>query len=337
MGARHGLEGKAINTTLSAMIFGDGFISCFLCKNSMNATKEVYALRKLREFPPPSLPPIVSDTFRRNIVALGRKSYLLTLHFEGNIASAILKGGKRACQDMGFVANAQGYSLIGVFDGLGKFGGKAARISLEACLAALCNDPADTLISVITKANKAVLEALQKENDGTSGAAAVIARIKPEGFAAIGWLGDCRAYVARKDGKCELITVDHGKFNRENLVLPFCPDGLDRLSKKQIQNYLSQRELLESFIGKMEIPPSNIFCQLESGDSLVLCSDGIGDVMTKREIGNAVKGKKPDEAAQALVGIARSRGLHQEYENKFGERIFGKQGDDITAIVYRQP
>ncbi len=49
---------------------------------------------------------------------------------------------------------------------------------------------------------------------------------------------------------------------------------------------------------------------LEQGDALVLCSDGLHDLMEDWELGGFVAGNIPGAAASALVELARERGGH---------------------------
>jgi hypothetical protein len=49
---------------------------------------------------------------------------------------------------------------------------------------------------------------------------------------------------------------------------------------------------------------------LEPDDAIILCSDGLHDLMEDWELGGLVAGKTPAEAARALVEVARDRGGH---------------------------
>lgn len=339
MGAQERLEGKGIKTTLFPAQKGDGFISCFLCKNSMSMLKKggkagKQAKQSIDEFSPR----IMESAFQKSIVELsGRQQKLSASYFDGKAASAISKGDHKDCADMGFVAQSNGYSLLGLFDGLGKSGARMARLCVGASLDALSSDHMASFREIIGAAHKKIISLPEFSLGGKPGAAAVLARIKPDGFATVCWIGDCRAYSVSKAGAAQLLTADFGAANRENLVLKFAPDGLDHLAESQKFSYLSQRNLLTSYIGLMGEAPKVAHIPLAPGDCLVLCSDGIGDVMTKRDISDSVFGKTPLDAARALVDLAASRAEHREYENAHGEIVFGKVGDDISAIVFKMP
>jgi serine/threonine protein phosphatase PrpC len=60
---------------------------------------------------------------------------------------------------------------------------------------------------------------------------------------------------------------------------------------------------------------------LEDGDALVLCSDGLSDLVGEAEIGRALRHKKIERTVQELIELARSRGGH----------------DNITIVALRIP
>ncbi|MGB7539546.1 MAG: protein phosphatase 2C domain-containing protein [Anaerolineales bacterium] len=60
---------------------------------------------------------------------------------------------------------------------------------------------------------------------------------------------------------------------------------------------------------------------LEDGDALVLCSDGLSDLVREEEIGRALRHGKLERAVHELIELARSRGGH----------------DNITIVALRLP
>jgi protein phosphatase len=60
---------------------------------------------------------------------------------------------------------------------------------------------------------------------------------------------------------------------------------------------------------------------LEPGDSVLVCSDGLSDLVENEEIGAVVKENEPQAAVEKLIALARERGGH----------------DNITVIVLRVP
>jgi len=61
--------------------------------------------------------------------------------------------------------------------------------------------------------------------------------------------------------------------------------------------------------------------RLEPGDSVLLCSDGLGDLAEEAEILNALTASEPQAAVEALIALARQRG----------------GPDNITVVVMQVP
>jgi protein phosphatase len=61
--------------------------------------------------------------------------------------------------------------------------------------------------------------------------------------------------------------------------------------------------------------------RLRTGDQILLCSDGLTDLVSQSEIRDSLAGLAPDQAADRLVELARSRGGH----------------DNITVVILTVP
>jgi protein phosphatase len=60
---------------------------------------------------------------------------------------------------------------------------------------------------------------------------------------------------------------------------------------------------------------------LEDGDAVVLCSDGLSDLVKEGDIGNALRHRRLERTVQELIDLARKRGGH----------------DNITVVAMRFP
>jgi serine/threonine protein phosphatase PrpC len=60
---------------------------------------------------------------------------------------------------------------------------------------------------------------------------------------------------------------------------------------------------------------------LEEGDAVVLCSDGLSDLVNGEEIGHSLRHARLDRSVKELIDLARSRGGH----------------DNITIAMIRVP
>jgi protein phosphatase len=72
-----------------------------------------------------------------------------------------------------------------------------------------------------------------------------------------------------------------------------------------------QRHVLTAALGVgMEVSPdaSEHPLDLKTGDTLVLCSDGLWGLVTEAEIQNEVTKSKPAEACSTLIAMAKKRG-----------------------------
>ncbi len=130
---------------------------------------------------------------------------------------------------------------------------------------------------------------------GTTSTALVI---RPEG-AWVGHVGDSRAYRIRA-GRTEQLTFDHSWVWEIARRQGVDPDDLPDFKKNVIIRSLGPDPDVEVDIeGPHPVQP---------GDSYLLCSDGLTNVVTPQEVGAVVEALPPDEAARFLVQLANLRG-----------------------------
>ena len=119
--------------------------------------------------------------------------------------------------------------------------------------------------------------------------------VGPEAF--LGHVGDSRAYLYRRGGLAQL-TRDH----------TLAQDCLDAGLPVPCRSW---HHVLTNCLGGGEHPVRLEFhhLRLEHGDQLLLCTDGLTDLVGNKEIGLVLRGHPhPQEAAQALVELALGRG-----------------------------
>jgi len=140
--------------------------------------------------------------------------------------------------------------------------------------------PAEALAAAIRGANDAVLGAAGKSGQQGAASTLVVAAIA-DGSAAIGNLGDSRAYLLR-DGEIRLVTADHSGEYQSSIT---------------------------RFVGDPRGVQPDVFLEaLRPGDRLLLCSDGLTRHVPDAEIASTVRRTDLDRAATALIDLARSRG-----------------------------
>jgi len=197
--------------------------------------------------------------------------------------------------------------LATVADGMGGYEGgqEASRIAVETVeevySTTTARDPRAVLMKAFQEAHRRIREYAEKHpalhNMGTTCTSIVILGSQLY-FAHV---GDSRLYLIR-EGKISKITNDH------SYVGKLVEHGVIRAEEAEKH---PQRHILTSALGSgPEIFPDvpETPQPLQSGDVLVLCSDGLWGVVGDQVVENAVSAKKLSDAADALVGKAKALG-----------------------------
>ena len=113
-------------------------------------------------------------------------------------------------------------------------------------------------------------------------------------------VGDSRAYVVNRNG-IQRITVDH------SLVEMMVQRG--DLTPEKARNYPG-KNLITRAIGTEPVVECDVFnLDVERGDSLLLCTDGLTNTMDDQEIlFEVVHGVNKQQCCQRLLDIAKNRG-----------------------------
>jgi serine/threonine protein phosphatase PrpC len=152
----------------------------------------------------------------------------------------------------------------------------------------------------IRKANAVVFEKaaadIKKRGMGTTFSAMLIADMK----AFIAHVGDSRIYLIRKS-KIKKLTTDHSfveKLVEEGRISP--EEARDHPQKNVLYMSLGARENISPEMQKSLV--------LEDGDALIMCSDGLSNMVTDDELTRIVMDYFPEDAANALVKLANVNG-----------------------------
>lgn len=198
--------------------------------------------------------------------------------------------------------------LLVVADGMGgePAGDVASRIAADALRDAFSRLPegdlGQALKQAYRKANDAVFEAGVKEPTYAGMGTTLTSALIHGRFATVANVGDSRAYLLRGQGLTQ-VTRDH------TLVQDEVAKG--RISAEAARGD-PRRNILTTSIGssaRLDSKLPNIFeLTLLPGDRLLLCSDGLYDVLDDVDIRRALMGAEPDIAARALVALAKERG-----------------------------
>ena len=210
-------------------------------------------------------------------------------------------------------------------DGVGgnRAGEVAAQIGIESILERfgkikLLDDPADTLKEVIIAANLEVLNASAVKSEFKGMGATCICALIIERQLYLGSLGDSRAYLLRRRTIRQL-NFDHtwledtrGENPRELKSI-----ARDHPLAHVLSRYLgsSHPALVDTSLRAEKKPFQKTAATIESldlltGDHILLCSDGLTDMLTDSEIKDAVRGKDLEADTERLIQLALDKGGH---------------------------
>jgi PPM family protein phosphatase len=194
-----------------------------------------------------------------------------------------------------------------VADGMGghEGGQEASRIAAEVIEQVYAQetegDPQQQLIAGFRKAHQQIVQFATENSEfrgmGTTATAIVIVG----SLLYYAHIGDSRLYRVRGQEMSRL-TRDHSYVGR------LFENGIISAAEAEVH---PQRHILTAALGTgpeftPDSPEHPIL--LESGDSLVLCTDGLWGPLTDPEIQHAVSENQPEEACRVLVALARERG-----------------------------
>jgi len=227
--------------------------------------------------------------------------------------------------------------LLMVADGMGGYqgGAVASRIAVDSISAYFASLPADYLPAKairesIIRANAEIITAASAPGSPYAhmGSTVVMALLQPKGAnqdhsptspnvdanagirAWIGHVGDSRAYHVR-DRRLFRITSDHSAVQAmldRNLITP-----------EQALNHPDSSVLTRSLGHEAELDPDIDSVQLEPGDSLFLCSDGLWGFVDERAIEAVAANSALDveTASAALLELALAAGGHDNVGIEF--------------------
>lgn len=199
-------------------------------------------------------------------------------------------------------------ALALVCDGMGgaKAGNVASKMAVDIFIGALqswpdrLDDPGGLLRQGAEQANSAVFLRAATETECNGMGTTLVAALVKEQEAFILNIGDSRAYCIGKAGILK-VTRDHSVV--EDLVLR------GDITPEEARTH-PQKNLITRALGAEEHVRADLFQKkLEKGDVLLLCSDGLSNMMTDQELlYEVLHGGPMENCCQRLLDIALSRG-----------------------------
>ncbi len=215
--------------------------------------------------------------------------------------------------------------LYVVADGMGGHsqGQEASRLAIQYMLQAvlsgiLAREQLDDdcfikiLVDAVQRANRVVHE--NSQADGIEMGTTITAALVFEGTAYVVNVGDSRTYIYRaSDGKLSQVTRDH------SLVARLVEAGA--ITRDEVYTHPDRNKVYRGLGEKGEVKVDWFSIPVQPGDHLVLCSDGLWEMVRDQEIERILKkhAANPPRASAALVEAA----LH------------GGGADNISVIVVR--
>lgn len=115
----------------------------------------------------------------------------------------------------------------------------------------------------------------------------------------IGHVGDSRAYLLRGNELCQL-TTDHS-FVQELI-------NLGDITKEEANNHPRKNILTQAVGTAKEVEIQVLNQSIQSNDIILLCSDGLTNLVTNDEISQILQSYQIEECAEKLLDTALSRG-----------------------------
>ena len=193
-----------------------------------------------------------------------------------------------------------------VADGVGgaDAGEIASQYASERTVEHYLNDDRDTawgerLWQAMQAANTDLRRLVAERNDDSRMATTMVAAVFRDSQVYIANVGDSRGYHWR-DGRLWQVTKD------QSLVAKLVEEGA--ITVEEAVNHPRKNVILYS-LGSEKEPQIDVFeLTAESGDIVLLCSDGLTRHIDDDEIEAVLAEKDPPEAVQTLVNLANDRG-----------------------------
>lgn len=240
-----------------------------------------------------------------------------------SIYQASHQGGRKYNQDCVAHAYTDQALLLVLADGMGghSHGELAAQITIRTYMQAFSeeakptlDDPEDFLSRVMRRAHDSIIKFARDQkllgNPGTTCVAAVIQNGK------VCWAhaGDSRVYLLRNN---EVVAVTHD----HSIVQQWADLGF--ITEEQMKTHPDRHRITNCLGGEggMFFAETEPQSDLQQGDVVLLCSDGLWGPLTPAEIANALMTRPLEIATEELMDVS----LYRE----------GAHADNTTAVIVR--
>jgi protein phosphatase len=215
--------------------------------------------------------------------------------------------GRAANEDCcGHYVEGPGTVLFAVADGVGGFdgGGVASKLAIEVTLESYRENPvewgtAKRLYRAVQRANVEVHNKALLVPELRRMATTLTAVVIEHGTLNAAHVGDCRLYVARRKAIAQ-ISQDH------TMVAEQVKRGL--MSAESAREHPERSILLRNLGHDLIVTVAKISMPLVQGDRVIVCSDGLYEVVRDHEIEELTRDLEAAAACRILVDTANQRG-----------------------------
>lgn len=198
-------------------------------------------------------------------------------------------------------------NLFMVADGMGghRAGDYCSRMLVDRIVEELKKRPqelpAKALRAAIEAANSSLFAEAQAHQELSGMGSTLVAAFSEEALLYVFNIGDSRLYFLRRDGALEQVTRDHSYV--EEMVNA---GRMERGSTVYNQN----KNIITRAVGIGESAEADVFeLSLHEVDALLLCTDGLTNMLSDTEIAEILlRHSDPEQAAAELIRAANARG-----------------------------
>jgi len=196
-------------------------------------------------------------------------------------------------------------NLFVVADGMGghKAGDMASRYTVEVILESVRENEGQNPIRIlgraIEKANTKVLEKASKDKNLMGMGTTVVVATIIDKYIYIANVGDSRLYLIRD--KIKQITKDHSLV--EEMI------RIGQINREQARNHPDKNIITRAIGATRKVSIDFFDIRLEKKDIILMCSDGLNNMLEDKEIENIIKDDKDlPETALELIDRANQNG-----------------------------
>ncbi|QNO16348.1 Stp1/IreP family PP2C-type Ser/Thr phosphatase [Alkalicella caledoniensis] len=198
-----------------------------------------------------------------------------------------------------------GESSLGTYliiaDGMGghNCGEHASKLAVSLLKEKLINSEIIQLKTSIAQVNEEIYQFSEKNETCKGMGTTLTVALVRNGVLNLGHVGDSRAYVLRDNELCQL-TTDH------SFVQGLLDNG--QITQEEAENHPQKNILTQALGTSPDVEIQSLSQKLEPNDIILLCTDGLTNLVTNDEISQVLQENTVEDSAEALLEKALERG-----------------------------